>query len=409
MIDHKPKDENNKSTTVQNSVLLLAQSIATGGLESQMYAHAKTLKKLGQWKPVVFAYESSKQQDHLKGLYEKSEIEVIIIDKGPGFSLRTVFNILKICRSNKINLIHSNDIGPLIYAALAKIFSFGKIKIIHTQHSFLYVKEKFRYSLYLRFFTKLVDRICTVSEHMFEDYKKLGFSIKKLFSVPNGTDFLNDYPRNKPDKNVYRETLYSSLALQPKNEALIKKLKEKPHWLICLGRVAPEKGQPTLIEIWNNISSKIKNDWVLCIVGPDNLGLFSDQSREGLLNKNIAICGPTNQAQVWYGAADLFASASSFEGAPLAPIEAMTMNLPILLSDIEGHQKLASWGTLFSLSNLENAALSIGEKMNQIYLQDKIENIAEKARKEFSLEKMSRTYQDMYLQICKQTIKSHND
>lgn len=385
----------NKNSSSPKNVLLLAQTIATGGLESQMFAHAKTLKKLGQWNPIVFAYESADQQSYLKQMYENEGIEVIIIDKGPGFSVRTIFNIIKICKKKNIKIVHSNDIGPLVYAGMSKIFSFGRLSVIHTQHSFLYVKDKFRYLMYIRFFSKVADVICTVSEHMVKDFQKLGVDEKKISSIPNGTDFLDHYVKSKSEKESFRNQLYSELP----NRDLVNALKSKKNWLICLGRVAPEKGQPLLIKIWEKINLEIKKDWLLVLVGPDITNLYSEKKRNELLAIDVALCGPTNKAQIWYSSANLFATASSFEGAPLAPIEAMAMNLPILLSDIEGHQKLASWGTVFSIQNIDQAAQVIGHRMKQESVKSDLDNIAETVRHEFSLEKMSSSYQDLYLQI----------
>lgn len=74
---------------------------------------------------------------------------------------------------------------------------------------------------------------------------------------------------------------------------------------------------------------------------------------------NIILAGHINNVSEWLDIADIYASASHFEGMPNAVLEGMRSSLPILLSDIPSHVEIVNnskeyIGELFKVSNVES-------------------------------------------------------
>lgn len=391
-----------------NKVLLLSQCIRTGGLEYQMLNHAETLQKLGVWSPIVLAYENSDTQELLLAEYNKFKIPVMIKPKSKGFSFSTVFFILYFCLKNKIRVIHSNDLGPFVYGALVRILSLGWIRLVHTQHSFVHLSKHSRYKLFENLCSRVANVVCVVSEHMVRDYLNLGVSKNKIRVVSNGVKFLSTYPSNKSERDSFRNQLLTSIA-NLNNEKLSQALANK-NWLLCMGRISKQKGQPFVIEMWNSLPNDLKKDWCLCIVGPDEKNYFLEVDKNKLFNDGVYLVGTTVEASLWYASSQLFISASEFEGAPLAPIEAMAMNLPILLSNIEAHKKINDEDQLFPLDDIKKASSMLiecmkGETFYATVTQSNIQlnaqviarsNKVEDVRSQYGLVAMSKAYQDLY-------------
>jgi D-aspartate ligase len=385
----------NKTNKRPEKILMLTQQIGTGGLEYQMLNHAVTLKKRGNWIPVIYAYDTSEDQQLLINKYKESLIQVVLQPKRAGFSLTTVFRIIYFCLENKIRIIHSNDLGPFIYGSFIRIFTLGFIKLIHTQHSFVHLKKNKNYALYEKISSFFVNRLCTVSHHMISEYRKIGVRKKQIFTVPNGIHFLPNFPNSFQDRFLFREKLYPTISNQKARD----ELKQKKYWLLCLGRISNGKGQDYLIDIWSMMPDQIKKDWALCLVGPDLGNKYPENQMLEFKKQSIIFTGRTSEAQLWYGSANLFISASAFEGAPLAPLEALAMNLPVLLSDIEGHQHLKELSQLFSLKNKSETVQILTSKMKQISENIEVPNSASLIREVYSLDRMSEIYEDLYKSV----------
>jgi glycosyltransferase involved in cell wall biosynthesis len=375
-------------------VLLLTQFIRTGGLEYQMLNHAETLQQIGDWSPTVLAYENSETQDLLLEDYKKLNIPVVIRPKKSGFSISTVFYILLFCLKNKIKVIHSNDLGPFVYAALVRIFSFGFIKLVHTQHSFIHLKKLARYRIYEYLCAQVANAVCVVSEHMLEDYTRLGVSGNRVHVVPNGVKFMATFPQNAQERFKFREELYATID----DDQLKASLAKKTNWLLYMGRISEDKGQPYAIDLWKSLPPELKKNWCFCIVGPDEKNYFSDEQKLKLAEDFVFLMGPRRFAPLWYASSQFFISTSRFEGAPLAPLEALSMNLPIVLSDIVAHKKIRPDLELLPLENREKAVEILSSRLVLAEEPNNFESIATVVRKEHGLTKMTLSYQNLYEQ-----------
>ena len=116
--------------------------------------------------------------------------------------------------------------------------------------------------------------------------------------------------------------------------------------LIFVGRLAPVKGVPILIEAFADILEK-HLDTRLTLVGdgPDRVSIETLIAKHGLQN-HISITGYLNQSEVAerLSKSDIFILPSFAEGVPVVLMEAMASGLPVVTTRIAGIPELVEDG-----------------------------------------------------------------
>jgi O-antigen/teichoic acid export membrane protein/glycosyltransferase involved in cell wall biosynthesis len=388
------------------SVMMLTQYLGMGGLERMILNLSRSLKSNDQCHVRVFTYDQLEKSEYpnLISAFRDSGIEVDAYKKENGFSLKAVKKIVFSCKENRIQVIHSHDLGALIYAAIAKIFLLGQVRIVHTQHSFVHLRKEWRYKLYERFFTLFVDDLTVVSEDNRRKYQELGLLESKIHFIPNGVSFSNSEITDKDLSIKIRKSLLEELNIGISKEEIDSYLSK--YWMICIGRIDPVKGQRHLIDLWGSLSAKLRKESLLFVIGPESTpGELEHLIKKKSLaadSENIIFTGSTERSTDWLMASDIFLSASEFEGMPLSSLEAIGSGLPAVISRISGHEMLTPYSTQFDLNNLEEGAEGVNAHFQQ-YLSRGSKDIRKSKwlqnsiiRRDFSLEKMSERYFSLY-------------
>ncbi len=316
-------------------VLHLTLYLDIGGLERMVWALCRGQKERG-WQPSVFVYE--RNTGELLPQFQELGIPVTFCAKGKGFSIKLLFRILSHLRENEIDFIHSHDLGALIYASLVRLLSGGKIRVVHTQHTFHHLKSR-KAVLYEKIFPWLAERLVCVAEDLRRTYLRLGQPLPRLRVVPNGVDF-SVLPVSAMEKAQARKHLIALHSLAPE----IAELK----WIITLGRLASVKGPQHVLSAWNQVRKEEAQRAALLMVGPEGEKGIRERLRASAQNE-VHFPGPSLDPLIWLKAADLFVSGSEFEGLPMAGLEAVASRLPMLLSDIPGHALFEGWASFFPL------------------------------------------------------------
>lgn len=388
----------------QPKILLLVQSLQIGGLEKMVISLGTELAKDSKLDLQIFAYDQPKLPacDMLSELARRNNLKLIEQTKRAGFSFPTLISLLKIIFKDQVNIVHTHNIGPLIYAGIARVVSLGRFRIIHSNHSFTELEAFPRYRIYEKIFSKLCSQIIAVSPEIMETYIKLGVPPEKLSIIPNGVDTNKEISLHRKDKIAVRQLLLDTINLRALNNFIESK------WIIVVARLHPLKGQDYAIEIWNSLSTEIKEKACLIFVGPDSEPSFAqkvkDFAKQADESNRIIFAGPTNNPQQWYSCADIFLSSSQLEGMPLAPIEAIISGLPLILTKIEGHRFLSAHAELVSISDPLSAAnslssLILAEDNSSAY--EKLVVSATWAQSNFSIEAMTSKYLEHYREILR--------
>ena len=182
-----------------------------------------------------------------------------------------------------------------------------------------------------------------------------------------GTDLI------KKDYGINKNVIYMRNSIElddfknPNRQKVREKygIKENEKLLIYVGRMAPEKNIPFMLDSFKKISEK--NPSKLLIVGEgseiENLKQYAKD--HGLENKAI-FTGRVEYKEIpnYYGASDLFIMTSTTEVKPLALLEAMATGLPIIAVSACGASDTIQDGLNGYLTSevVPNLAFSINEK-----------------------------------------------
>lgn len=379
---------------MRDRVLLLTQTVALGGLERMVFNLARAQRARGRWAPHVFVYEHphlAKPGTHLLPSFKEERIPIETYSKGPGVSLRAAAKIAVAARKKRIGVIHSHDLGALVYGVGAKLLTGGRLRLVHTQHSFVHLDRNWRYRHYERFLTRFVDELVTVSDDTRREYLALGLSPSRIKVIPNGISFA--------------DRTGSSPAAQAALKARLLPRRSDATWLLYLARIHGRKGQDHAIRLWESLPPQSRAKCALIFVGaetePGRLRKLRLLIRRASDRDRIHLIGPAVDPTPWLQAADVFVSCSEYEGMPLAPLEAAGAGMPLVLSRIPGHEIFAKHSFQYSLEQPEEGVRAI-EKAIAVSKSSggraALSRYARDVRDRFSLDVMAERYEALYSQ-----------
>ncbi|MDO9182053.1 MAG: glycosyltransferase family 4 protein [Bacteriovorax sp.] len=362
-------------------IIHVAQFLGIGGLEKIIYHLAHEQQNRGHSVQIYIYDHERTWVDY----FIKSGLQVITpVLKKDGYDL----SLLK--RMNEdlflADIIHGHDLNPLMYLGpltLWKRLTFQKRpKLIHTTHGLDHIENYPRGKLYQHIFSRLADKIIGVSEKIGKFYlEDIKLSPNKIVVIPNG---IQTYKKTIDHKLRYNQKLWIA----------------KRHGLdihrpiiLSLSRIVPLKDQGFLIT-----ALKQRPQYQLIIAGPASDQNYYDQLKT-LEDENILLIGPQDQVSEYNMGADLYVSASTHEGIPVAVLEAMAVETPCLVSEIPGHLTLLTNGSYIETFPIGKAEIFL-EKLDLILnASEKFHQNAILARKQveqyYSVNKMV----DEYLQV----------
>ena len=143
--------------------------------------------------------------------------------------------------------------------------------------------------------------------------------------------------------------------------------------ILCVGRLAPQKGQSILIRACAQLKAR-GGELTVRLVGdgPDRKHLEELAQTEGI---DVRFEGAKNHKEVHelLSSADIFALASFAEGVPVALMEAMSMSVPCISTSIAGIPELirdGMDGLLVPASSVDDLALALGRLIDDPALRE---------------------------------------
>ena len=235
----------------------------------------------------------------------------------------------KLYANNKIDLVNlhipplipglATTKAPYIVTAHSTYFGMsGKLankQYYKKQHSNL---EKFiRFKIEKLIFTNAVKIIC-LTPRVKEELKAYGIKADKIEICPNGVDcaFFNT-------KGI-----------------------KKDIDLLFIGRLEAIKGSKSLIHLCK-LLVKNKSDIKICIVGyGDDFDIIKETLQEEVKRGNILLTGKVSFSDTlqYYDRSKIYVSTSYYEGLPSTCLEAMSMELPVIVWNMQFYSGLVENG-----------------------------------------------------------------
>ena len=181
--------------------------------------------------------------------------------------------------------------------------------------------------LELRFLQRWARRVMILNPGMAQEAAAAGLEPDRLLWMPNPVD-TDEFAPCAPER---RRELRARFGLEPSAPAVI-----------FVGRLAPEKELPSLIRAFAAARRDVPNA-TLVLVGDGPMRSELEALAAGLsLASAVRFTGRQTSAEVreWLQASDVFALVSSNEGLPCSLLEAMSVGLPSVISNIPANVQL---------------------------------------------------------------------
>jgi len=318
-------------------------------------------------------------------------LPVLTLGRRPGWDWAACKRLASHLRNLRPSLIHTHNLGPLIYAAVARLISptLWRTPIFHGEHGALQGDGLAARRLQQR---RLLYRICrlvhTVSAGLRQELIAHEMPSKKIISILNGVDCDRFHPL--ADKQQAR--LNSGL---PANAFV----------LGAVGRFIATKRYPLLVETFE-LLAKDSPDLHLMILGDGGAERESvrERIRQSPHADRIHVMGHQQEPAPFYQAMDLLVMPSSHEGLANALLEAMASGVPVVAHAACGAGEVIQNGSNGFLQEIQTAA-DLADCLTRLRAQPELlsavsQKARESAQREFSLSAMVDNYLSAYRQVA---------
>jgi glycosyltransferase involved in cell wall biosynthesis len=305
--------------TKPGRILIVITTLTFGGAETQVVRLAVELKARG-WKVCVACLV--KPTAYLNQL-EQEQIEVLSLDMQRGVpDLRAVFRLVSVVRKFRPNVVHCHMFHANILGRVARLFCSMPL-LICTAHNLRETSEKggptWHKELLYRVTDAFADMTTIICNAAFERYVRVGAVPRnKLAMIPNGVD-----THVFSGSEELRQSARRALGIG--SEFV---------WL-AVGRLVKQKDYPTLFRGLETLGRR-KTQVLIAGDGPLEQELRAECSKRGL-DECVRFCGAREDILDLYHAADAFVMSSEFEGLSAALLEAASMGLPAVVTDVGGN------------------------------------------------------------------------
>jgi len=312
---------------------------------------------------------------------------VYVLAKPEGFSPRTVLKLSTLIHRLKPDVVHSHNLGALIYTACATLF--GRTRpILHGEHgqpddgADASKRDRQRRRVF-----KAARRVHTVSQALLDHFLAAGFPASKLLALINGVDTERFQPAD-------REGARQELSIPPMVPVLV-----------VVGRLIESKKHRLLFEALEAVVAS-HPETVLLVVGAGGKdeAAIREAAASSKVAANIRMEGFNSDPRPYYHAADLLVAPSQIEGLSNVVLEAMACGLPPLLHDACGSDEVIDDGIDGTVTNLSSAG-QISDAI--VHLLNDPPRLAEMGRRSrekvvgrFSLGAMADAYEKTYRQLA---------
>lgn len=294
------------------------------------------------------------------------------------FDIKKLLLLNKYIKNNSIDIIHSHGKGAGIYGRLLKILN-PKLKIIHTLHG-LHISEYsfLQKTIYInieRFLSLLTNSFINVSygeQKLCLEYKL--FLKSKSNVIYNGIKKLILYNKAKKQLNLNEKFVITTISRfdYPKNMFYAYEIAKK------------FKNNKNITFLWLGD-------------GSDKKPLEKQAKNE---NVNIIFTGFVEDIPLYLSETNIYLSTSRWEGLPYALIEAQSLGIPIVATDVVGNNEVVIDGDDgFLYTSIDEACQKIDQLIEDKTLYQKFhinakQNFNNKFNIKIMIKKTEKIYKD---------------
>ncbi len=298
------------------------------------------------------------------------------------FDLKAAKTLARICRENKIDIIHVQYPKELYIALFSRLFCKRRIKIVYTSH--LTYEDGLSRRISNRLVASHADRIISICTSGKEQLCANGYPRKKISVIPYGV-VPNEEGNNKSE--IRKE-------LGIADDTFV---------ISTLARFHASKGLEFLIDSIQKLSKSIKRDFVLLIAGEGELfEEIKTKVEESGLSEKVKLLGFRKDAYNILFGSDLYVNSSmDHESLSLAILEALNASLPVVATNVGGNSDIVNdetgCGKLVEYADTDAMAQALRMLAEDASLYEECrKNCAKTIREKFSPEKVYNEIFDIY-------------
>jgi glycosyltransferase involved in cell wall biosynthesis len=340
----------------------------------------------------VICYLRGDNDEHTE--FEAWGHEVIGLNISPtryrGFQPSVVFELARIIKEQKIDIVHCQRHKPTFYGTLAAYLAGEDVKVISHVRG-LNRTRTFRRRLLNRLLFKRIARIIAVSNGVREDIvKSNSIAIReKVVTVYNG---INVEPFL--DSGLAREQARIRLDLPPKQGFVYG----------TVGRLVETKGQKVLLRAFATVFERYPDSWLI-FAGAGRLesklrGLATDLD----IHERVVFLGFRSDIPEILKAYDVFVLPSIAEGLPGALLEAMAAGIPVIASRVGGVPEILNspdLGVMVSPSAVDELSMAMKQlrSMDEIGRDELGKALRQRVLEQFTKGKMVSAMTEEYMKV----------
>ncbi len=360
----------------QLRVLHVVNSLEPGGMENGVCNIARGLSERGVETHVACLERRGAFAERLP-----QPGNVRVLGKSGGFSIGAVWKLMQALRVVKPHVVHTHNLGPLIYASLATLG--GRTEsIVHGEHSLLAPWEleprriAQRRKLYRR-----CKALHTVSQVQLDELRRLEFAHAHLVSIPNGVD--------------------TERYAQAGNLCHFPGLPEDATVIGLVGRYGPYKRHDALLQAFEAIAGRHPRVHLLFLgAGGSEEQRIAELVAASPVRERVHLAGFQADPSPFYRVMDLLVIPSVNEGMSNAALEAMASGLPVLGNTGCGHEQIVTNGEDSVIADLSTPAALEAQIDALLASPERLVDMGRRARltvtSRFSLPAMLNAYEQLY-------------
>jgi glycosyltransferase involved in cell wall biosynthesis len=372
--------------------ILYILEATSGGTQKHVIDIAKRIDKSEYQIDIIYSTNRNKHFTEISnGTFNR--MYGLPIRRGASFTdILNIWRIYKIIKQNGYDIIHCHSTKAGFVGRLAASLSRHK-NIIYSPHGFMFCDTRIKLRRY--------------SYLLLEKY--LGFLTRKVIAVSGSERELALHHNIVPDRKII--TINNSV--DPSEYDDYNYLKSIPDRLNgfrseiilgTVGRLYYQKDPLTLIRSFKIINDKIpKTKLILVGDGPledECIQLVKDLGLEA----KVSLEGYQKDSRSYYKKFDIFVLSSHYEGMPYALLEAMSMGIPAVGTNVVGIKDLIAHGETGYLVQEENYVAFADAVIKLIENPEDLIKYSLKAktiaRNNFNFTEGIKEYQNFYSSLC---------
>ena len=365
------------SKELTGNALILLGTLETGGSETKFVRLAQRFKR--QRRPIHVAYLGPPESL----LPELEGIATVNLGRRGKWSLRAFRALSSYVKKHSITTIVAVNFYPLAYAIpliLLRRTPLPRVVVSINTSEIQSAKERAFMRLYVPLL-KRCEKIVFGSDRQRRIWlKKYNLPECRTCVIYNGVDG-SIFDRNAIEQS--RESVRESLDIDT-NATVI----------VCVGRLRPEKAHQNLLMAIAVLQKDFDIAPIVMLVGDgEERAAIEDRARQLGVWHQIRMVGSTNDVRPFLVAADVFAlTSTAVETFSNAALEATSMGLPVVISDVGGAGEMfpaGSSGTIYPRDDIAALTRALAENI-EVVLSGLFDSIAARSRvlRDFSVDAM---------------------